>query len=232
MAFQFRPHVLVVDDDASVREALTAALGERYAVHAVPSGADARSILSVHPVAVIILDALLGENEHGLDLVETFRGLSRAPIVLLTGHGSEALAIRALRAKVEEYLTKPISLPDLLAVLHRLVPETPRAADFVARVRRYLDEHPAKRFRIGELAGHFGVTEAHLRRLFRNAYGVTPRQYATEIRVRQAADLLRTTERSVKHIALEVGFSNMVVFRRAFRRVMGDTPLACRVRTR
>lgn len=224
MELPFRPHVLVVDDDPSVREALTAALADRYAVHAAASGAEACAILGTHAIAVIVLDALLGDHEHGLDLVERFRSVSRAPIVVLTGHSSEALAVRAIRAKVDEYLTKPVSLPDLLAVLQRLVPETPRSADLVPRVRRYLDEHATKRFRGGELAGHFGVTEGHLRRLFRAAYGRTPRQYVVEIRVRRAADLLRRDGRGVKEAALEVGFTDLRLFRRTFAQFLGMAP--------
>ncbi|RPI11181.1 MAG: response regulator, partial [Zetaproteobacteria bacterium] len=103
MGTAFRPHVLVVDDDASVREALSVALNSEYEVHTAATGAEACALLRRHPVAVVILDALLGK-EHGLDLVGRFQCLSLAPIVLLTGHGSEALAIRALRAKVQEYL--------------------------------------------------------------------------------------------------------------------------------
>ena len=72
-------HILVVDDDASVREALRAALADRYCVHAAASGADACAILRAHPVAAIILDAVLRE-EHGLDMVPKFREMSRAPI--------------------------------------------------------------------------------------------------------------------------------------------------------
>ena len=63
------PHVLVVDDDASIREALGAALGRAYAVHAAATGDEACAVLQRHPVAAIILDVVLG-REQGLGLVE------------------------------------------------------------------------------------------------------------------------------------------------------------------
>jgi YesN/AraC family two-component response regulator len=227
MGTAFRPHVLVVDDDASVREALLVALNSEYEVHTAATGAEACALLRRHPVAVVILDALLGK-EHGLDLVGRFQRLSLAPIVLLTGHGSEALAIRALRAKVQEYLKKPISLPDLLAVLDRLLPKAQHASDRVARIRRHLDEHHDKRIRFGELAARFGFTEPHLRRLFRTVYGKTPRQYLAEIRVRRAADRLRRDGCGVKEAALEAGFTDLRLFRRTFTGLMGMTPGAWR----
>ena len=222
-------HIIVVDDDASIREALRAALADRYTVHTAASGADACSVLCAHPIAVIILDAVLG-REHGLDLVERFRKLSAAPIVILTGHGTEDLAVRALRAQVAEYLKKPVSVTELLGVLGRLVPETQRTADIVARVRRYLEEYPPRTFRAAELAGRLGVSETHLRRLFRAVQGQTPRQYLAEVRMRRAADLLRQDGRGVKEVASEIGYTDLRLFRRTFTRLIGMPPASWRRR--
>ena len=222
-------HLLAVDDDGSVRDALTAALERSYVVHTAASGAEACAVLRDHSVSAIILDAVL-ENEHGLDLIGRFRQLSSAPILILTGHGTEGLAVRALRAKVDEYLKKPVSVVELLGVLGRLIPETPRSSDTVARARRYLDEYPAKAFRPAELAGRLGVSETHLRRLFRAAQGQTPRQYLAEVRVRRAAELLRRDGCGVKEAASEVGYADLRLFRRTFTRLLGMTPVAWRRR--
>jgi len=222
-------HILVVDDDASIREALRAALADRYTVHTAASGADACSVLCAHPIAVIILDAVLG-REHGLDLVERFRKLSPAPIVILTGHGTEDLAVRALRAHVAEYLKKPVSVAELLATLSRLVPETQRSADLVPRVRRFLEEYPPKTFRAADLAGRLGMSETHVRRLFRAAQGQTPRQYLAEVRIRRAAELLQRDGRGVKEVASEIGYTDLRLFRRAFAHFIGMPPAAWRRR--
>ena len=223
-----RPSILVVDDELSVREALTAALAARYAVHTAACGAEARAILQAQPIAVIILDALLGD-EHGLDLVSGFRKLSAAPIVILTGHSTEELAVRALRAEVAEYLKKPAGLPALHATLERLIPVGPLPIELCARARRYLDEHPPRTFRTADLAAHLKVSETHLRRVFRDGCGRTPRQYLAEARLRRAATLLRTTDHSVKRVALEVGYDDVQLFRRAFLRLTGMSPRAWRL---
>ena len=222
-------HVLVVDDDAAVLEAVSAALAATYVVHTAASGADACAALRKHPVAVIILDAVL-RQEHGLDLVERFRKLSSAPIVILTGHGTEDLAVRALRARVDEYLKKPVSVGNLLDVLRRLVPGASRTADAVARARRYLDDHLAKPFRPAELAGRLGMSETHLRRLFRAAHGQTPRQYLAGVRIRRAADLLHDGGRGIKEIASDVGYTDLRLFRRTFIRLMDMPPASWRRR--
>jgi YesN/AraC family two-component response regulator len=203
------PHLLVVDDDPAVIEPLTAALKGNYTVHGAATGNEACAILQAQPIAAIILDAVLGE-EHGLDLVARFRSLSPARIVILTGHSSEELAIRAVWANVDGYLKKPPSVPDLYAALGRVIPRQEWPADLAAQGRQYLDDHLATKFCPTEFAAKFGVSESYLRRSFRQAYGKTPRRYLTEVRMRQAATLLRTTTRAVEQIAQDVGYPNVV----------------------
>ncbi len=101
------PHILIIDDEPAIREALATALKGAYVVHGAATGSEACALLRRHPVAAIVLDAVLGD-EHGLDLVARFRAISPAPILVLTGYGSEDLAIQALRAKASEYLKKPV----------------------------------------------------------------------------------------------------------------------------
>ena len=123
MAPSFRPHLLVVDDEACIRDALTAALGAFYHVHAAASGAEAVALLTAHPIAGIILDVQLGA-EHGLELIPRFGTLSDAPILVLTGHPCEAVRLRSLQEKVKEYLEKPVNLAELQTAVRRLVPQT------------------------------------------------------------------------------------------------------------
>jgi YesN/AraC family two-component response regulator len=200
-------HILIVDDEPAVIEALTAALKGTYVVHGAASGKEACAILCTQPIAAILLDVMLGE-EQGLDLVGQFRTLSSARILILTGHSSEELAIRAVWAQVDGYLKKPVPVPDLHRALARLIPCGGQPADLAAKARRYLDEHLAKRFCPTQLAGTFGVSESYLRRCLRQVYGKTPRRYLTEARLRQAAILLSAPRGGVEQIADDVGFPN------------------------
>jgi DNA-binding response OmpR family regulator len=114
------PHNLIVDYDSVIKEALTTALRGTYVVHGAASGDEACAVLERHPVAAINLDVMLG-SEYGLDLIGRFRSLSQAPILVLTGYGSEEVAVRALRAGVSDYLRKPFNPEALIASLPRLV---------------------------------------------------------------------------------------------------------------
>jgi AraC-like DNA-binding protein len=224
-----RLSLLVVDDEAGVREAVAAALGDRYDVHTAASSTEAVTALRGHPIAAIILDALL-EEEHGLDLIPFFRRLSPARIMLLTGHGSETLAARAIWAGVDGYLNKPVSVLKLHAAIERLLSPELGLSDLAARARRSLDAYPPQPLRAAEWSRHLGAGEPHLRRLFRERYGVTPRRYLTERRLRQAGHLLWTTGWSVAEIARQVGYEDLRNFRRLFQRWAGMAPLDYRFR--
>ena len=165
MPLAFRPHLLVVDDKAPIREALATALGVDYVVHTVATGKEACAVLRAHPIAAIILDAVLGE-EHGLNLVEQFRALSSAKILVLTGYGTEDLAIRAIHERVDDYLKKPPNLQALQAALTRMIAGVTIPPDPVVRLRSYLDEHLEEACPMDELARQAGLSERHLRRRF------------------------------------------------------------------
>jgi len=217
------PHILVVDDDASVREAVAAALDRNHVVHSASTGDQACAVLRKHPIAAIILEAIR-EDEHGLELVGRFRTLSRAPILILTGHGTEDLAIRALRAKASDYLKKPVNIRELHAALARLIhPDHPRL-DPVAQARHLMTEHPERPHTTASLAKDIGLSDRQLRRRFRHVYGKTPRRYLVEVRLQRAEELLRTTDLGIEQIAQAVGYQNVAAFDRTFKRAFGVTP--------
>lgn len=154
----FRPHLLVVDDEAPIREALALALREGYVVHLASTGAEACAILRAQPIAAIILDEVLGD-ERGLGLVAQFRALSPAKILVLTGYGTENLAIRSLRAGVDDYLKKPPNLQELQAALTRMIFGVEIPPDPVVQLRIYLDEHLEEACPMEELARQAGLGE-------------------------------------------------------------------------
>jgi YesN/AraC family two-component response regulator len=225
------PQILVLDDELSMREALAMALAGSYVVHTAATGNEACAILQDHPVAGIVLDAILGD-EHGLDLVERFRTLSHAPILLLTGHGTEELAIRALRAQVSEYLKKPVNLHELHAAVTRLLSGGRVLPDPMVHVHLHLAEDPDRQFTAGGLARHVGLSERQFRRRFRAVYGTTPARYLSDLRLEQAAELLRTTRLGIKQIAVEVGCPNVAWFAKLFKRAYGVPPSDFRTRHR
>lgn len=88
----------------------------------------------------------------------------------------------------------------------------------------YLTEHIEQRITIAELAEQFGVSSSRIRNSFSGVYGTTVHAYMRGVRMREAAKLLCSTDRTVLDIAGQFGYDNGSKFAGAFRAVMGVTP--------
>lgn len=77
---------------------------------------------------------------------------------------------------------------------------------------------------VRELAAQCSLSEAHLRRKFQEYLHMSPIEYLTVVRVRRAAELLKTTSCSVSEVALRVGWQSSSSFERNFQRFTGFSP--------
>ena len=107
--------VLLVEDDRSVSRVVSAALRARgYDVVAVPSGAEALSRAERERPDVVVLDLGLPDID-GVEVCRRLREWSTVPVIVLTADGSESRKIEALDEGADDYVTKPFSMPELLA---------------------------------------------------------------------------------------------------------------------
>lgn len=103
----------------------------------------------------------------------------------------------------------------------------------IARVLRYLDEaHAGAPRGLADLAAVAGLSRYHFLRTFKNVVGVTPHQWLLRIRLRDAAEVLRTTSLPVTDVALNVGFDDLSNFIRSFRAEYGISPRRYRASSR
>ncbi len=77
---------------------------------------------------------------------------------------------------------------------------------------------------IEDVAGYVGISRSHLFRCFQAAVGKSPKDYLTDLRIRQACLLLTQSDLSVTAIANSVGFDNSLYFSKAFHRAKGVSP--------
>ncbi|MEA5065785.1 MAG: AraC family transcriptional regulator [Eubacteriales bacterium] len=96
--------------------------------------------------------------------------------------------------------------------------------DIVHRLRRYLTEHHSERITLDTLGERFSIDKFYLQKLFKRHIGLTPNEFLILFRLNQAKELLRTTQRPVGEISLEVGIPNASHFIKLFRRYEGVTP--------
>jgi transcriptional regulator GlxA family with amidase domain len=98
------------------------------------------------------------------------------------------------------------------------------------RARDAMDRSYAEPLDVPSLARIACVSEAHFIRTFRQAFGEPPNRYLQRRRVERAMFLLRSTDRSVTDICMEVGFSSLGTFSRVFRDIVGEPPSSFRRR--
>ncbi len=109
------PQVLVVDDDPALVTVLTVGFQARgYDVRAVGTGAAALEAVDAHEPDIIILDLGLPDLD-GLEVCRHLRARTRTSIIVLSADGAEDRKVAALDLGADDYLTKPFSLPELLA---------------------------------------------------------------------------------------------------------------------
>ena len=121
-----RPRILVVDDEASIRDLLskTLALAD-YDVDVAPDGRSAVERLRMLAYDLLITDLKM-PGMDGLGVIREARRLKAdLPVIIITGFSTEASAIEAANLGVAGYLTKPFRVPWVLAVAAKALGEQP-----------------------------------------------------------------------------------------------------------
>ena len=119
-----RPRVLVVDDEASIRDLLakTLALAE-YDVDVAPDGRSALERMRLYPYDLLIADLKM-PGMDGLTVIrEAKRYKAELPVIIITGFSTESSAIEAVNLGVAGYLTKPFRVPQVLAAAAKAMGE-------------------------------------------------------------------------------------------------------------
>ncbi len=130
-----QPHILVVDDDAQIRELLDDYLaGNELRVSLAANGAQMSAILADQAIDLVVLDLRLA-GEDGMAIARTLRDRSAIPIVMLTGVRDEADRVMGLELGADDYLTKPFSPRELLARIRTVLRRTKVATPAETRNR-------------------------------------------------------------------------------------------------
>jgi AraC-like DNA-binding protein len=98
------------------------------------------------------------------------------------------------------------------------------------RARDTIDRNFRRPLPIDELARVACLSKASFIRTFKATFGETPHRYLQRRRIERAMYLLRTNERSITDICMEVGFSSLGTFSRTFTDIVGESPSVFRER--
>jgi DNA-binding response OmpR family regulator len=117
--------VMIVDDDALIRRAISIYLTTRnYEVIEAVSGDDCLAKLSPKMPDVILLDVMMPPGLNGRETCRRIRLFSEVPIILLTARAQETDRSQGIAAGANGYITKPVSLKEVEARVRALLPSS------------------------------------------------------------------------------------------------------------
>lgn len=250
--------VLVVEDNVELSEYLREHLADRYRVLVALNGVRGLEMAREHVPDLIISDVMMPEMD-GQSLCEAVKGdhdIDFIPVVLLTARASRDSRLAGLAGGADDYLTKPVDLPELMVRAENLiasrrrvrerwraqnqqlpcisVPVKAPARD--ASERALLDslttvwsEHLGdENFNVEKMAAAMGMARSTLYRRLEPLLGKSPLDALQEYRLAQSAQWLAETSITVSEVAYGVGFKSVPHFCRRFRDQYDETPSAYR----
>ncbi|MGE3670476.1 MAG: response regulator [Polyangiaceae bacterium] len=132
-------HILVVDDEARIREVVQYALSrEGFRVSVAEDGQRALEIAEQDPPELVVLDVMLPEID-GLEVCRQLKRRSRVPVLFLSARGEEVDRIVGLELGGDDYLTKPFSPRELVARVRAVLR---RFEDALAVAKQMAEEPP------------------------------------------------------------------------------------------
>lgn len=155
--------ILVVDDEPQIRRMLRTSLqSSGYEVLQAANGLEALTQFESHTPDLVITDLAMPEM-NGLELTQAIRRIAATPIIVLSVRDTDAMKVNALDEGADDYLTKPFSMPELLARVRAQIRRIPEPQD---KVKTHLE------------LGDFVIdTDAHTAIVQGDAIHLTPKEF-------------------------------------------------------
>lgn len=242
--------VLLVEDNADVRTYIASHLQTMFDVEEAAHGKQALERLEATDIDVVISDVMMPEMD-GFALLRTLKGHARwqtLPVLLLTARAGEEERLRGLKARADDYLTKPFHMTELLLRVRNLV-EVRRTmvanfsgqvltveastiaaesedAAFLIQLQRSAEASLADQaFDVEALAAAVHVSRTTLHRKLKRITNETPAAFLRRLRLEHAQKHLQnSTYATVQEVAYAVGFKDASYFARVFRKAYGVQP--------
>lgn len=221
-----------------------------HVVRARAAQATAQQIRSTRPDAVVFDFDYPDKMSLGMAAKVKEENTS-VPMVILSVQHSEALAVWTFRSRFFDFLTRPVAGADVERCLglleevslekrsqaHRHAPfttapipaEVPPAMGHARSVQpavQFVENNLGSRIVAEDMARLCMMSPFRFSRAFREAFGVTFREYVMRMRLTEAARLLENPQVPVTQVACAVGFNDMSHFSRLFKREFGVAPSA------
>jgi|GEM_PF-2580543 len=227
--------ILIVEDDAFVREILRDVLRTDYRILEASRCSEAANYLD-NPLDLAIIDYMLPDCD-GFDLAKALREKNPGlPIILITAYNHRDTVMRALRSGLTDYINKPLNLRYLKRKVSQILEGKHLNADGANEVvgkrqefimdgmGEYMEKNFRKDLTLDKLAKLAGMSRSNFCRAFRERFGKSFIPSLNCIRIEKSVELLKNPSLNITEIALFVGYGSVEYFGRIFRTFKGISP--------
>lgn len=238
--------ILIIDDNADVRDYVKSLLKEEYTVREAPDGrAGLKKAMKYVPDA-IICDVMMPVMD-GLECcrkLKTELQTSHIPVMLLTACSLDEQRIQGFECGADSYISKPFNSKLLLVRLRNLMDNHKRLKQFfgdkttlskepvsdvdkgfVDRFRELIEENLAdSELSVEDLGSKMGLSRVQLYRKIKALTNYSPNELVRIARLKKAASLLASSEKTISEITYEVGFTSPSYFTKCYKDYFGESP--------
>lgn len=245
--------LLIVDDEPLIRRGIKTLANLSIIgiseIFEAGSGEEAIELVEREKPHIVLMDINM-PNMDGLTASAAIK--EKNPeifIIILTGYDYFEYAQTAIRAKVDDYILKPISKSDIEEVLTKIIhllqeknrkneyrelsgSELPNeeksleeSSDIEVTIRNYMNEHLfSSELSLSGMSGDIGFNSSYLSGVFKQIYGVPFQDYVNRKRMEKAKLLLLSTAMKNYEVAEEIGIEDVNYFITKFKKLWGVTP--------
>lgn len=254
-----RSRIMVVEDDAEIRGYISRELGDTYTIVAFSNAEEAlEAALTESPMPDLIVSDVMMPGLDGITFTRKVKkgfNTNHIPVILLSARSRPEEVREALESGADYYVVKPfntevlkMTIASLLSNRRMLKVKYSGSQDQEDKVEKIeLNSHDevlmnkimavineqisSPELSVESLAASVGISRVHLNRRLREITNQSARDFIRNIRLRQAARLLREKKLSIAEVAYATGYSNPSHFSVVFKEVFGTTPRAYAMQT-
>lgn len=242
--------VLIVEDNADVREFIKDALKDTFHIEEASNGEQGLRKAEKLIPDLIVSDIMMPKMD-GYEMMRQLKlndKTSHIPIILLTAKSDKDSKLQGLGLGADDYLRKPFDSEELLARIKNLIetrrflqekfgsgttilqkPEKEKLScldeQFLNRVMMVIDEHLAEEnFSIEEFGKDVGMSRSQIHRKLKALTGKSTSVYLRTVRLAKAKEMIEQKKGTISEISYWVGFSSPAYFSRCFKDEFGYTP--------
>jgi len=242
------PVVLLVDDHPDILEFIRLSLSGKYHFVSASNGKEALQLIEKKKVDLIISDVMMPEID-GLSFCERVRAnpkFSTIPIILLTAMTQASDYIDGFRAGADDYLIKPFNTNVLEARIESLLHRSRKVEEYIKQrmivenqdieveslsekllqeTIQYINQHiNDPEINIDRMCKAIGISHSNLYRKIKVQTGLTLNELIRQIKLKKAAQLIKTKKLTIAEIMEEIGFTNHSYFAKCFKNEYGLSP--------